>query len=97
VTAHPSGMVISWWISPMLCGVPVTAIDGEVHGGSDGVLHERVEPRWREHDTDELPSMRCGTIGPASCAELWGCFGTYSRRRESHWEGCHRRQPKGEK
>jgi hypothetical protein len=26
-------------ISPVLHGVPATAIDGEVHNGSDGALH----------------------------------------------------------
>jgi hypothetical protein len=27
------------WISPVLRGIPAMAIDGEVHGSSDGVLH----------------------------------------------------------
>jgi hypothetical protein len=61
------------------------------------LLTERVDPRRCEHGTTELPSMRCGTNYPASCTELRGCSGTYSRRRESHWVGCHRRRPKGEK
>jgi hypothetical protein len=64
------------------------------------LAHRLTEMRWQrqcENGAGELPSMRRGTNDPASCAELQGCSRTYSRRRESHWEGCHRRRPKGEK
>jgi hypothetical protein len=82
----------------VLCGISATAIDGKVHGGSDGVLHfeqgvrgapqpvekdwtapstlltVRVDLRWCKHGASELLSTRCGTNGPASCAEFRGVF-----------------------
>jgi hypothetical protein len=59
------------------------------------LLTETRQQRRRENSAGELLLMRCGTNGPANCTELRGCFGTYSRRRESHWEGCQQRRPKG--